>query len=200
MMPVMQALDERGWQQWLSQCELVEKDAHGPKVLRCDNGDYIKIFRIKHAVSMARLQNPARQFCRHADRLHAMGIRTLEPQALYRIPSQQRFAVRYAPLPGSTFRQLLQEFSLPEQCIAQLGQFIAQLHDKGVYFRSLHLGNVVLCPDGELGLIDVLDCGFRWFGRPLNAMQRARNFRHLFRYDDARLIESGVIAAYDERA
>lgn len=205
MIPVQSVLDmqhvaEQEWQHWLAAHEVVEQDGHGVKVLRCADGQYIKIFRIKHRISMARLRNPAKQFCGNAARLRALDIRTVEPLALYRIPSQQRFAVRYAPLQGHTLRQLLREFSLPESCLARLGGFIAHLHDKGVYFRSLHLGNVVLCPDGELGLIDVLDCRFRWFGRPLSAGQRLRNFRHLFRYEEARSIESAVMVAYHAAA
>jgi len=80
--------------------------------------------------------------------------------------------------------------------ISSLAQFIAQLHEHGIYFRSLHPGNVVLQPDGTFGLIDILDCSFRWFGRPLNRWQRERNFRHFFRYDDSRAIEEAVRAGY----
>ena len=191
-----QTLDAVGWQQWLGACELVEQDSFGPKVLRCANGDYIKIFRIKRRASLARLRNPAVRFCRNADKLRALGIATLLPQGLYRIPHLQRWAVRYAPLAGDTVRSLLQQGIFSAAQVAQLGAYIAQLHREGIYFRSLHPGNVVLCPDGGFGLIDVLDCRFRAFGRPLTAAQRERNFRHFFRYDDGKLIEAGVRAAY----
>jgi tRNA A-37 threonylcarbamoyl transferase component Bud32 len=198
MATVMQQLDERAWQQWLTQCERVEQDGHGVKVLRCENGDYIKVFRIKHAVSMARLQNPALRFCANADSLYARGIASVVPQAVYSVPSQRRFAVRYTPLAGETLRDLQKTGGLTALHVAALGAFIAQLHRKGIYFRSLHLGNVVLMADGALGLIDVLDCGFRWFGCPLNSMQRARNFRHLFRYPEAQPMEPAVMAAYQQ--
>jgi tRNA A-37 threonylcarbamoyl transferase component Bud32 len=191
-----QTLDKHGWQQWLKESEMVEQDAFGPKVLRCKNGEYIKIFRIKHKISLARLRNPAARFCRNAEKLRSLGIDTLTPLALYRIPHLDRWAVHYAPLAGDTLRGLLKHFSLPEKTIGELGRYIAHLHDKGVYFRSLHPGNIVLQPDGKLGLIDVLDCRFRCFGRPLNEAQRERNFRHFFRYEDGKLIEAGVRAAY----
>lgn len=192
-----QVLDAQGWQQWLAENAVIEQDAFGPKVLRCANGDYIKIFRIKHRISIARLRNPALRFCRNAEQLRVLGVDTLTPQALYRIPHIERWAVRYAPLQGETLRDLIRQFALPENTIADLGRYIAQLHDKGIYFRSLHPGNVVLQPDGKLGLIDVLDCRFRWCNRPLTAAQRERNFRHFFRYEDGKRIESGVRAAYE---
>lgn len=191
-----QRLDAAGWQRWLTECDVVEQDAFGPKVLRCADGDYIKVFRIKHKVSMARLQNPAARFCANAERLRALGIDTVTPRGLYRIPHARRWAVRYAPLQGETLRGLIGRFSLPEKTIGDLGWYVARLHDKGIYFRSLHPGNIVLQPDGSLGLIDVLDCRFRWFGRPLTAAQRERNFRHFFRYEDGKRIEQGVRAAY----
>ncbi len=192
----MQSLDVDAYQCWLAEHTLVEKDRRGPKVLRCANGDYIKIFRIKHRISSARLLNPARRFCHNASRIAALGIPTLTPKALYHIPHVDRWAVCYTPLAGETLRGLIKAFALPESAITQLGEFIAQLHGKGIYFRSLHPGNVVLMPDGKLGLIDVLDCRFSWFGRPLSAAQRQRNFKHFFRYDDAKLLREPLMVAY----
>ena len=61
-----------------------------------------------------------------------------------------------------------------------LGAFIAKLHDRGVYFRSLHLGNIVMTPEGTLGLIDIAD--MRFSRGQLTASQRKRNLRHLLRY------------------
>lgn len=192
----MQFIDADAYQRWLDEHTVVEKDRRGPKVLRCANGDYIKLFRIKRTITSARLLNPARQFCAKALRIAALGIPTLTPLALYRIPHVDRWAVRYTPLEGDTLRGLVKAFVLPEPAITQLGEFIAQLHDKGIYFRSLHPGNVVLTPDGKLGLIDVLDCKFTWFGRPLSASQRERNFNHFFRYEDARLLREPLMVAY----
>ncbi|HZJ92281.1 MAG TPA: toluene tolerance protein, partial [Thiopseudomonas sp.] len=51
--------------------------------------------------------------------------------------------------------------------------------DLGVYFRSIHLGNVVLTPECELGLIDISD--MKIFRRPLSKWQRKRNFEHMVR-------------------
>jgi len=193
---VWQALDKTAWQQIKADSDIVEQDGFGVKVLRCNNGDYIKVFRIKHRISLARILNPAKRFCDNAERLQALGIDTLQPLALYRLVHAGRWAVRYQPLEGETLRALIKQSALPANIIADLGAYIAQLHDKGIYFRSLHPGNVVLQPNGKLGLIDVLDCRFRWLARPLNAWQRERNMQHFFRYDDGKLIADGVRAAY----
>lgn len=192
-----QTLSQQQWRAVKADCEIVEQDGFGIKVLHCANGDYIKVFRIKHKISMARLINPAKRFCSNAIRLRMLGIETVVPIVLYRIPNNQRWAVRYKPLVGDTLRVLIKNFSMPESVIADLGRYIAMLHNKGIYFRSLHPGNVVLQPSGKLGLIDILDCKFTFLGRPLTRWESERNFRHFFRYEDARLIEAGLRAAYD---
>lgn len=188
-------LDMPAWQQLKSGCEIIEEDCFGVKVLRCSNGDYIKVFRIKHRISLARILNPAKRFCDNAERLRMLGVDTVSPAALFGIP-RNRWAVRYQALAGETVRALIKNQALPERVVADLGAYIAQLHNKGIYFRSLHPGNVVLQPNGKFGLIDVLDCKFSWFGCPLNAWQRERNFRHFFRYDDGKMIEDAVRTAY----
>ena len=59
-----------------------------------------------------------------------------------------------------------------------LGRDEIDLHEKGIYFRSMHLANVILTPDGTLGLIDISD--MKTFHRPL------RNFKHVLRYEQDR--------------
>jgi RIO-like serine/threonine protein kinase len=54
------------------------------------------------------------------------------------------------------------------------------LHGAGIYFRSLHLGNIVVTPDNEMGLIDVAD--MRFLRAPLNAELARRNLQHFARY------------------
>jgi hypothetical protein len=52
-----------------------------------------------------------------------------------------------------------------------LARFIRHLHRQGVYFRSLHLGNILQLPGGNYGLIDILDLQHK--RRPLNSWQIA---------------------------
>jgi hypothetical protein len=60
---------------------------------------------------------------------------------------------------------------------AAFTRFVIDLHDKGVYFRSLHLGNVVCTPEGRLGLIDFSD--LRIHPWALGRYLRARNMRRM---------------------
>ena len=71
-----------------------------------------------------------------------------------------------------------------EALVERFGKFLAQLHDKKVYFRSLHLGNVLLMDDGEFALIDIAD--MRIYPSPLRNALRQRNLRHMQRYPEDR--------------
>ena len=151
------------------------------KVLQLQDGSIMKLFRIKRLLSSARIVPPAKRFQRNVERLQSHGIPTVALQAVYDIPSMARTAVHYRYLGGITLRDVCAKDALTPQLAHRLGTFFASLHQKGIYFRSIHFGNMVLTtPDHRIGLIDVLDMRFR--RGPLNRFLRRRNLRHLFRY------------------
>ncbi|MBM5813013.1 MAG: toluene tolerance protein [Gammaproteobacteria bacterium] len=159
--------------------EVIERDRHGDKVLRLADGSYLKLFRRKRLISSAAWYPYAQRFADNALALAERGIPCPVVLAVHRIPGIRREAVRYRPLEGRTLRQLIREGSEPPRLRERLGGFVALLHAKGVYFRSLHLGNIVLTPAGELGLIDIAD--LRAGKRPIPAHRRRRNLQHMLR-------------------
>lgn len=176
----MQAIDHSTYTTLREGASVLEADGSGDKVLRLHDGRMLKLFRRKRLLSSALFYPYAQRFADNAKALQARGIACPQVIAVYRIPSIQRDGVYYAPLPGITLRQLPTSDESAHGLRTQLGQFIAQLHHKGVYFRSLHLGNVVLTPEHDLGLIDIAD--LRCQRGPLSTSKRLRNFHHLARY------------------
>ena len=174
-------------------------DEHGDKVLLLRDGTYLKLFRVKRLITSARIFPYWRRFEKNAERLTQLNIPTLKVIEILRIPEIDRTAVHYEPLPGSSVRDL--EGGIDAVLAERLGRFIKTLHDKGVYLRSMHLGNVVATPDGELGLIDIADMRIR--SRSLSNHLRIRNFRHLCRYGDDRsaiaMHLDAFVGAFDER-
>lgn len=163
--------------------QVIEKDGHGEKVLRLTDGTYLKLFRRKSWFSKTVLFPPAVRFAANAAQLQNLGIPCPRIIQLYKLHHPYRSVVHYEPLEGITLRQLLNEQPSIEQLelFGMLGEFITHLHELGIYFRSLHLGNIVLTPDGRLGLIDISD--MRCLGRPLPRRMRSRNYQHLLRYE-----------------
>ncbi|XLX41027.1 toluene tolerance protein [Ectopseudomonas mendocina] len=168
----------------------LEKDSCGEKVLLLSDGTILKLFRRKHLISSALLYPYAQRFANNASVLQRLDIPCPVVIDTYRIPSIQRDAVHYQPLPGVSLRQIrLQGQNCPADLFERLGQFTALLHHKGIYFRSIHLGNVILTPEGELGLIDIADLQHQ--SRPLGRLKVERNFKHMLRdKDDSQWLSS----------
>lgn len=180
----MQAMDHNTYLALREGARVLEADGSGDKVLRLRDGRMLKLFRRKRLLSSALLFPYAQRFARNAAMLHEKRIPAPEVIDTFRIPSIQRDAVYYSPLPGETLRQLLDDQDQAQTLRAELGRFVAHLHDLGIYFRSLHLGNVVLTPDNQLGLIDIADLQRQRCA--LRDSQRERNFHHMLRYPQDR--------------
>lgn len=162
--------------------EVLEQDSHGEKVLRLADGNILKLFRRKRLLSSALWYPYARRFVDNANALRKRGIIVPEVIALYRIPEISRDAIHYHPVPGQTLRQHFRANPTPDNLITlreSVTRFILSLFAQGVYFRSLHLGNIVLQPDGCLALIDISDLKCR--SRPLSAYMRKRSAERIVR-------------------
>lgn len=174
-------LTQEEFEQLCINARVLEQDGRGIKVLQLANGNIFKVFRLRRVLTIARLYSYARQFCRNADRLHDLSIPTVDVVQLFSFEESSDTGVLYKPLPGQTLRQLGASGMLNEGLMRQFGEFIARLHNSGVYFRSAHFGNIVLTPQAELGLIDIADLSI--YAHGLTAWHRVRNFRHLQRLD-----------------
>jgi len=158
---------------------VIEADRYGDKVLLLSDGTYLKLFRVKRLFSSAVFYPYSKRFVKNVSKLVEKGIPTVTVIKSYRIPSIKRTAVHYYPLTGKTLRKL---GTLDLITTEKLGKFIRELHDKGIYFRSLHMGNIVISQESRLGLIDVSD--MKVYKQQLSEELRLRNFQHLARYTD----------------
>jgi len=175
--------------------EVLEADSFGEKVLRLADGTILKLFRRKRLLSSAAWYPYAQRFADNAVALRRRGIAVPQIIAVVRIPAIARDAVHYHPLPGESLRQLLRAGMHPDdrQTLRRaFSRFVIELHDKGVYFRSLHLGNVLQLPDGHFGLIDIADARLRpW---RLSRHLRRRNLRLLLAAaDECELIDGAAV-------
>lgn len=168
--------------------EVIEEDCYGWKVVKLADGTFLKFFRTKRLISSAILYPYAKRFSKNATKLKKLGFETVSVIDLYKTKKPSRGVVHYQPLQGETIRNIAksQGNKLNIELIKQLGKFVAELHEQGVYFRSLHLGNILLIEGNNIGLIDISDMKF--FSE-LSTSQKIRNFKHMFRYTkDARLL------------
>jgi hypothetical protein len=186
-----QRLGPADYQALINRSVVIERDGFGEKVLQTPEGLMVKVFRRKRFLTSALFFPYAARFVRNTRLLAERGISTVTVVDYAHCPSLKRHLVTYRPLPGITVRAALGN-SVPDPALllSAVSRFMATLHQKGVYFRSLHFGNIIVAPDSlELGLIDVADMTIRQ--DPLGIGLRARNFRHLLRYrEDAGCLQT----------
>lgn len=176
-------LDKAGFDELTQGAATLEEDGLGPKVLHLQDGTFLKLFRRKHILSSDTLYPYAQRFSDNAQRLVALDFVTPGILSTYRLEDAvNASAVRYQPLPGDTLRSRMTQANTTEQraLVTHFGEFLAQLHQGGIYFRSVHLGNVLCLPDGRLGLIDLADLTISH--APLSKSKRLRNLKHMQRY------------------
>lgn len=153
-------------------------DPYG-KLYETPDGRIIKLFRIKRRLSSNLWSPHATRFTKNAARLNQLGFPAPHVSLCARIPHVARQVVVYPKLDGVALRDVLRSES-PERadaCMRDAARFVAAMHERGVLFRSFHLGNILMTPSGDFALIDILDARFK--RSSLSLRNRRRNLGHL---------------------
>lgn len=163
----------------MEQATVIEKDKKGPKVAVLSDGQFLKYFYRKRFFNRELLAPAAVKFARNAYQLEQLDIPTLKVKSLHRIVGETHTVAIYSPLPGRTLRDIVNSNEADVNLMYRLGVFLARVQRRGIYFRSIHPGNIIV--NGmEFGLIDILDMRFHSWS--LSRWARRRNWRHFFRY------------------
>ncbi len=180
----MSGLDLKSYSSLTEGSRVLAEDTFGPKVIELKNGLCLKMFRLKRLLSSALLIPYASRFAAAAENLSRLGIPTVAVEAVYRIEELKRHAVLYRPIAGATLREAIAASENPAGTIAGFASFLAELHGKGIYFRSIHFGNVIVTDGGGFGLIDIQEVRFPRL--PMGLWKRIRNFKPIFHYREDR--------------
>ncbi|MET0263129.1 MAG: toluene tolerance protein [Rariglobus sp.] len=180
----MKSLPRAEFETLIRDARILEADKRGPKVYETSDGCIIKLFRIKRRLS-SNLWSPfATRFEKNAKKLKALGLPSVEVLEVAWVQHIHRQMVVYRKLEGQPLRSFLRNVSAKKvnETMRDVGRFIAAMQEKGVFFRSLHFGNILVLPGGDFALIDILDVWFK--SSPLGVWRRGRNFRHMSRYKE----------------
>lgn len=187
----MKSITQKELERLIDSGEILEKDRYGVKVVRLIDDRYLKIFNNRPGYSAAKIFPRSKRFANNAKKLKKRRITTVGIIELFNTIDAKRNCVIYHGIPGKTLREVMRNDPENTDLSRKAGAYIAQLHDAGVMFRSLHFGNIIQLADGSFGLIDVADMRVHLF--PLSRWQRQRNFQHIFRYKkDYLSIECGA--------
>ncbi len=143
-----------------------------PKVVRLDlrAGErlILKLWYPKGGITSEAIFHYATRFRRHAARLRRKAVAAPDPRGWGSVNGTRIRFVCYPEIAGRTLREWI-----PRVDLEAVGVFVAGLHDGGIDFRSLHMGNILWSGGDRFGLIDVTDCYFPWF------MSRRRRLKRL---------------------
>lgn len=182
----MKSIPQAEFETLIRDARVLEQDRRGAKVYETPDGRIVKLFRIKRRLS-SNLWSPfAPRFATNAKKLAALNLASLTVTDVGWVPHIERQMVVYTKLAGIPLRHFLRT-ATPDQaraCMRNVGSFVAEVHERGVFFRSFHFGNILVQPDDRFALIDILDLWIKRF--PLGLWRRRRNLRHLSRYDEDR--------------
>lgn len=152
-----------------------------PKVFESKDGCIVKLFHQRKLLSSNRINPYGKRFADNAKQLIARGIHSMEIEFCKRLQGSMTYVVKYKKIPGVDVREKLQE-NPPALFWQNLAKFIAELHEKGIFFRGIHLGNIVVLKNQEFALIDISRVKF--YKKPLSIQNRWRNLNHLVNYRD----------------
>ena len=177
--------------------DVLSSDLNGVKVLRADDGTMLKIFRRKRRLSSALFSPYALRFGHASQELVRRGISTVETLRVVTLDEPGHTGVIYRYLEGTPLRDALEtaDDDARTALMEAFHDFVARLHQNGVYFRGLHFANVLVQSKDSFALIDVSEV--RFLRGPLSSNLRARNFKPLVAYAiDVRSLEQFGIARF----
>ena len=204
----MKTLDENAFLGLVKDGTVVTINGGGVSVVLTKDNRYIKIFRPPSRLSSDLFSPRPLRFEKAVRALESKNIPTVLDLEMYWVPCMKRHVAYYTPLPGEELRTAIENTQHPDALINGWAQFLADIHRQGVYFRGINFSNVLICPDGQYGLIDV--GSVQTHKQSLGADLRARNFKHplayrqdkdaIERFGVAKLVESYLrVAAMDDK-
>lgn len=142
--------------------------------------EIIKIFNVRGYISSGFFNTYASRIIKNSIKLKEHEISSIEITNELAFQYNNRLSgVSYRYIPGKTYRDLGNKIT--KEMITDLAKYISIIHKKGIYFRAMHLGNILL-HNKKLFLIDIAKIHF--YPWPLFIFTRARAFRRMIKYQD----------------
>lgn len=184
----MEKLTTQQAQQIIASYELLMGTEQHPNLLENDTGEIVKLFYAKKRLSTSFFFPKAKVFADNGVLLKKLQvIAPLTKRVAYYAPRKMYLAV-YDRIPGKDLR--MWDADKNRAALEGLGKYLAELHRKGVMFRGIHLGNVLMDDAGQYALVDI--SGLSVKSKPLSLWQRKRNLINLLGVED----DQTILVAY----
>lgn len=165
-------------EEYLTLCDgarLIKRDKRRLQILRTPQNKVIK-FIYKPRLSLPKkLLNETARFIENAKILKKHEIPCPNVIAVYHYPVLKSDILVYSYVEGHSLYDLACRNDLSN--LSLLPNLISRLHNAGIIFGDLHLGNIIFT-GSDLSLIDVESISYK--KRPLNQKERLSNLKYMF--------------------
>jgi hypothetical protein len=151
-----------------------------PNLLRTDSGEIVKFFYPKSRLSTSTFFPKAKVFADNGLRLKKLQVTAPLTKRVAYCATLKVYLVIYDRIPGKDLRMWDEEGN--GAALQGLEKYLAELHRKGVMFRGIHLGNILMDDAGQYALVDI--SGLSCKSKPLSLWQRMRNLINLLGVED----------------
>jgi len=159
--------------------KLLKTTYNRPKLLETSNGKMVKIFYPRNKKFSGVFKSPqAIRFSENSKKLQAKGITVPEVESIQYCKANNTHILTYDKMSGTDTRVLAYKDA---SIIEKIAYYIAKLHEQGVFFRSIHLENI-LYHNGSFALLDIVDVNIK--NKPLSLYMRVRNIKHMIKTKD----------------
>lgn len=189
----MEKLSRLQFKQLIEGARALASGGRGTQVYLTVDNKVVKLFRQKGLLTSNRLWPYALRFRRNAERLKVLGFHSVTVETVAQCHALNLHLAVYPLLPGQTIRELAATRTDQQQrALERLPAYLCALHHNGVYYKALHLGQILVQADGSFALIDIHSSKFR--ARPISVNNRISNFFNIMRYaeDHASLTRYGM--------
>jgi tRNA A-37 threonylcarbamoyl transferase component Bud32 len=185
----MQKLDREQLENYISANQILYGTTERPGLMLTPDGEVVKFFYRRKKISTGTFLPQAQRFTTNSRKLLERDIPAPLVKDLIYCNEIPVHMVVYDRIEGKDLRELCQTDGV--NGLAHLPDYFAHLHKKGIYFRAVHLGNILIHAD-EISLLDISDLTTQ--SSPLGIFQRARNLAHLFNteHDKAYFVTYGL--------
>lgn len=189
-MLAIENIDPFKYDQLCQKSQVIVNCKHGPKLLETADGQILKFFYPRKLISSNQIWPYAIRFVKNALALDEKKIASVQVNHLYYYPGKHCHIVSYDKLAGTAVRTLVEGDA--NQFLSPIASYLAKLHHQGIFFRGIHLGNLLWKDNNEIALIDISDLKIR--RAPLSIWQRKRNLAHMIinKEDHPLLREFGI--------
>lgn len=185
--PALKPLSIEQYHQLTQHCETIKTSRNRPVILISKTGTIIKHIYHRSGWSSSRIWPYALRFLKNSQLLKPLGFTVPQVHSTYRCHALRCDIITYSRLDGRSVRALWLKGQ--KEALFRTPAFIAKLHQEGIYFRDLHLDNL-LYHNNAFGMIDLASIQKK--KKPLSVSMRQRNFQHLFSKEE----DQGIFAQY----